>query len=290
MTDTSGASGRKRVVLHVGLPKTGTTAFQDSLALNHALLDANGLRVGQKTDVGESFRRAIRNIVRKGPTWLRRMRLDRAAREIRDWVDAQPADTVLITDENLLGWRIRDMYRMCYADGPAHAVAALDKALAGHRISWVLTRREAQAHMRSAYRYFVKLRGVSSDYDAWAREIGTPEALERLVDETAAALGDACLVLDMSVERARSGPWGAAILSHAGLDSDVIAQMQPGPVTNMGLPDDLLPYVRRINAIGLEKSDRHKAVDVMLSLYSDLTGTASREVFGTVANRAYDRL
>ena len=282
MTLAPGSSMPKRVILHVGLPKTGTSAFQDALELNRDAVEAADISFTTKAQVGKEFRDRVRDIVRHGANRWRLSRLDKAAQGIRDWVDRQPHSVALITDENLLGWRIRDMYRMSFDLGPAQAMDALTRAFAGHDLHWVLYRREAQAHLRSSYRYFVKLRGVAEQFDEWSRHIGTPESLDRLVDDAAQAFGQAGHVFDMEAEKAAPHPWGAPILSQAGMSDDQIAALAPAPRTNTGLPDDLLDYVRDINAIGLSKTERLKAVDVVLRLHADLGGGIPREAYGRV--------
>ncbi|MDA7427268.1 hypothetical protein PGB28_02275 [Primorskyibacter aestuariivivens] len=272
----------KRVILHVGLPKTGTTAFQESLELNRDQIPAQIISFSTKAEVGMAFCKRVRDIVRHGSNRWRLWQLDRAARGIRAWVDRQPHDVVLVTEENLLGWRVRDMYRMSFENGPRQAMEALVRALDGYELHWVLYRRDAKAHMRSAYRYFVKLRGVSDGCEEWSRRIGTPEVLDQLVEDTARAFGDAGHVFDMEAEKATAHAWGAPILRLAGMSEDKINALTPAPRTNIGLPGDLLDYVRDINAIGLNKAERLKAVDVVLRLHADLSGGTPREAYGRV--------
>jgi hypothetical protein len=282
MTAGAGSAMRKRVIFHVGLPKTGTSAFQDALELNRATLAGHGIAFSRKADLGGAFRKAMRDIVRHGPGRLRQFRLDRAARDMRLWADGQEGQVILITDENLLGWRIRDMYRMRFADGPAHALAALRKAFESYDLSWVLFRREPASHMRSGYRYAVKLRGISNSFDDWKAQAGSADALDRLVTETAEALGPDGHVFDMETEKESDRPWGAPILDLAGVPADVIDALAPAPRTNEGMPDDLLDYVRKINAIGLDKKQRLQVVDVLLGMHADLTGAKPRSAYGRV--------
>lgn len=282
MPTASGSGARRRVIFHVGLPKTGTSAFQDALDLNRDALAAHGIAFSRKSDLGAGFRTAMRDVVRHGAGYLRLRRVDRAARNMRLWADAQDRPVLLITDENLLGWRIRDMYRMRYADGPAHALAALRKAFEGYEIAWILVRREATSHMKSGYRYAVKLRGVSASFEEWAAEAGSPESLDRLLAETATAMGDEGHVFDMEEEIKSDRPWGAPILALAGLTDSQIESLVPAPRTNEGMPDDLLSYVRKINRIGLGKVERLKAVDVLLGMHADLTGDKPRSAYGRV--------
>lgn len=283
MTLGPGSSMPKRVILHVGLPKTGTSAFQDALELNRDAVEAADISFTTKADVGKPFRESVRDIVRHGANRWRLSRLDRAARGIRDWVDHQPHSVALITDENLLGWRVRDMYRMRFAQGPQQAMDALTRAFDGYDLQWVLYRRDARAHMKSSYRYVVKLRGVTDSFEDWARGIGTPEALEQLVKDAATAFGPAGHLFDMETEMVAARPWGAPILSLAGMSEAQINALIPAPRTNKGLPDDLLDYVRDINAIGLNKAQRLQAVDVVLRMHADISGGTARAAYGRVS-------
>lgn len=283
MPKSPGSSMPKRVILHVGLPKTGTSAFQDALELNRDAVEAADISFTTKVEVGKAFRERVRDIVRHGANRWRLSRLDRAAMDIRDWVDRQPHSVALITDENLLGWRVRDMYRMTFQDGPQQAMNALHGAFEGYDLQWVLYRRDAMSHMRSSYRYVVKLRGVADNFEDWSRQIGTPEALNKLVDDAAKAFGEAGHVFDMEAEKTSGHAWGAPILSLAGMSDEEISKLTPAPRTNKGMPDELLDYVRQINAIGLDKPERLKAVEVVLRMHADLTGSTPRSAYGRVS-------
>ena len=270
----------RRVVFHVGLPKTGTTNFQDTLDLNAEALARHGVAYSRKRDVGKPFRARIRDIVRYGSggpigRW-RRWRLARAAQDIRRWADAQEHPVVLITDENLLGWRIRDMYTMRFPDGPALAKRALEDAFQGYRIDWVLYSRNAGAHMRSSYRYAVKLRGVADDFETWAARAGSAEALDRLVSDARAAFGASGHHFRMEDEAASGRPWGAPVLALCGLSDAAIAELRRAPKSNVGIPDDLLEEVRALNALGLDKARRHDAVQILMRLYDRTTGATTR--------------
>lgn len=93
---------RRRVIVHVGLPKTGSTAFQDCAEAPRDIIEGAGVTLAQK-DVTQDFRRCAIAISRQGSSLLRKARLNTAARHLRAHADEQGRDSILITDEALLG-------------------------------------------------------------------------------------------------------------------------------------------------------------------------------------------
>ncbi|SNS80760.1 hypothetical protein [Antarctobacter heliothermus] len=271
----------KRVIVHLGLPKTGSTAFQECAGASRGIIEGAGATLFQK-DVTRGYKMRAKTIARHGPSPWRKAKLNKAARQLRARPTTQGRDSILITDENLLGWGSRNIFPLSFDRGPKQPIKALQKAFERYDPRWVVYTRDPKTHLRSAYRYGVKLRSVSEDFDTRARRVGSAETLSQLIFDTREFLGANGVFLDMKTEKQSKDLLEAPILRLVGIADKVIATMPPAPVTNVGIPDDLLEYVHRINAIGFDKERPLRAVDVLLTMHSDLTDGGSPAAYGRV--------
>lgn len=92
----------RRVIVHVGLPETGSTAFQKCAEASRDIIEGAGVTLAQK-DVTQDFRRCAIAISRGGPSLLRKARLNTAAGHLRVHAEAQGRNSILKTDEAQLG-------------------------------------------------------------------------------------------------------------------------------------------------------------------------------------------
>ncbi len=253
----------KRVFIHIGLPKTGTTTFQEMLRENAVALQEFGLATMTDGAALGDFSRQSGRIARYGRMDLTaRWRMKRAARRLAEEVMAQPADTVLVSHENLPGWRTDNLYRVPYAQAAKIALDELRAALAECDVHWILGLRDSEAHLRSSYTFLSQRKGVCAPFDSWARANGS-EKLEKLIEDAVVDLGKNAYVFRMEDEVASGKPWGHNILEYIGIPPEQRAQLKDVSARNQSVPKDLLPYVHKVNAMRLPKKIRHEIIEVL---------------------------
>ena len=196
----------------------------------------------------------------------------RLARDVRD----QACDTVLVSAENLPGWRINNLYKLSFASGARIALDDLKTAFAEFDVFWILGTRAAEQHLWSSYRFVSQRKGAKEPFEDWAARTGSTDMLERLVAETVAYLGDRTYVFRMEDEIAAGHPWGHNILSHVGLTPDQLAGLEDVAAENQSAPTDLLPYIKRINGMDLPKDVRQEIVAILRDVHG-LRGAASED-------------
>ncbi|QFT45208.1 hypothetical protein FIU97_01350 [Roseivivax sp. THAF40] len=264
----SSGSASKQVFFHVGLPKTGTKTFQAMLQENKHALDAADLGVILKGPSTKAFSRVARSL-REGDgfaPWLR-YKLRRAAQDLETAVRQIPQGKVIVSYENLLGWRIENLYRHPYDRGTRFAVDTLTKAFHAHDVAWIVTTRNAEAHYQSAYSFKKKQRGEASSFDEWSKRVGRYENLDTLIADAKAHWGARGHVFSMEAEIEKGGLWGRNILEVVGLDDLTISNLKPADRANVGLPKPIVPFVDLLNRLDLKKSDRKAITGMFLEIW-----------------------
>lgn len=265
------AQPRKTVYFHVGLPKTGTSTVQAMLRENAGRLQDAGLHVMFNDQMLRAVNRQAGRICKYGASdHAARLRLALATRRLSAALRAVPEQRILVSDENLPGWRIDNLYRLPFDRGPRLVMEALRAAFDDFDIRWIMATRDATDHMRSAHVFVTQQKGETADFDSWSARIGKPEEIDRLIADTAAYWGAAGHVFRMEDEIAAGRPWGHNILAHVGVPQAELAQLIDVKPANSGVPKNLLPFVRRVNALNLEDETRKQVVQVLRDLHDDL--------------------
>jgi hypothetical protein len=261
-------------------------ANEDVLAHDH------GTRILLAPDLKPLYR-AITSLAQASrPALVPRLRLQLAVRSLCRRIAADAATRLIVSHEMILGLNSGSMFRTRFEDGPAQAIGALRRVFRGHDLHWVIYERD-QAHLkRSAYNQNVKIRQVSSDFATWHRENCPPGVFDRLVADLRDALGDRLTVLDFDTQRRAEGPFGAPILTLAGLSPAAIRDLEAAPAVNESLPPELLDLKRRLNTLGLPKKvgrEVMKLLEEAHRLPPPQTGAGPADVHpGTDSSRAED--
>lgn len=248
------APRRRRIVIHVGPPKTATTTFQ-------ALLRRNAERIAPHAAVSAKDRltlnlRGAAKPRRTVPEWLRRFLVRQSARQFAARVGRMPFQTLIVSDENLLGFLSATLFRIRYDEGPRQVVEALDRALADYDLQFVGYLREPRSWLRSCHNQATKRGLVAEDADRWMAAHEDLDGPRRLLDEMARHLGDRFRMVDMEAEIAADGQIGRAVLALAGVPDAVFDSLErPGP-ENQSLGPSALRLVELVNDAGLPEKHR----------------------------------
>lgn len=259
---------RQRVYFHIGLPKTGTTTFQTVLQENRDTLERFGLSVIVDSTAVRWFCKQSGRVTKNGRfDLMARLRMRQAARILAREVRKLPNDKVLVSAENLPGWRINNLYRVPFDKGARLALYELEAAFSEFDVKWILQTRDLGTHMMSAYRFLMQRKGVSGSFEEWVRQTGSTDCLRRLIDDTLAYLGDDTFVGRMEDEIGTKQIWGHGIFSFIGLTEGQISELQDVRPQNESVSKDLLPYISRINRMNLPKETRLQIVKVLEDMH-----------------------
>ncbi|MCC1491559.1 hypothetical protein [Cognatishimia sp. F0-27] len=261
---TKAQQATKTVFVHVGFPKTGTSTFQAMLRHNAGRLAASGLAVVTDSPELVDFSKQAGRIGNPRRNALAtRLHLRRSARSLADSVARLREPRVLISHENLPGWRVKNLYNTPFHKGPVKAISAVESAFGECRLTWMLMTREAAAHQRSAYKFFSRRKGTAERFEDWVAAMGPAENLDRMVEDARAYWGERLMVFRMEDEIASGDRWGHGMLRAIGVPQDVLDTLEDVPDEKVGLPPSLLPFAHRINALGLEKPLRQALVEML---------------------------
>lgn len=258
-----GRKGRRRLIAHVGVQKTGTTSLQRHLQRNaQALADRLVVLTPQEgTPMRPLGRAAIAYSLRPAPDTEDALRL-----AITDVLDGIPDNglPVLLSHENLAG-------AMPGNGGETRLYPALP------RIAALLA--------TQAKDFAVELVFYSRNMDRWrpsvwaqaVRTDGYADTLERFLDQTAGLPGwgdlarrlaeglgaDRVTRLRLEDEPDPVRP-GALLLAHAGLSEAEIAALQPLDAPSMErLNPGSTEFLRRLNGLALNPHARDRVADLV---------------------------
>ncbi|MYZ48327.1 hypothetical protein [Propylenella binzhouense] len=217
------------LLLHVGLHRCATTAFQSYLAAHAAELAANRIRVGAGAVGAPALHRTLAQIP-AGADWL------------------------VVSEENLLGPMIGIGTRLM-AGLPAAGEAVRD-AMAGGRVAVLLAFREPKAFLSSVYRFRLSV-GETRDPEAFVRDI-EPDGLSvmPLVTRLERIYGaGAVRLLDFDdVRRTRGLAYvraGEAVTGRAWPGADAL------PLVNDTYPEVVAALMAALPDLGLALGKRH---------------------------------
>jgi len=141
---------RRHIVIHLGLPKTGSTTIQGLLALNAGRL-GEGIAVAAKDALTFPVRHTARYSWQGNWHALGGWRYDRVLRALVRKIDALDFGTLIISDENLIGLRAGHLFDRQDWRANVGLAARLDRALGHYRRSYVVYTREPGRWRTSSY-------------------------------------------------------------------------------------------------------------------------------------------
>lgn len=255
----------RRVILHCGVQKTGSTALHRYLERNRAAL-AGRLEVltPARKSLTQRLGRAVM-LYSLEPGEARRSDLLALARQMRAHL-AEGQGNALISHENFPGAMIGKRGVTTLYPHLEEILAVLEEGLAPFRPEVVIYTRGMPAWKKSVFNQAVKSDHYprsEADFLAETEACGTWDALEA---RAVAALGRARVTLfRLEDERDPARP-GTQLLRHAGLSDDEIAELTPGPRrANQSLNPGALEFMRQINGLSLDPPIRRKLADLVVA-------------------------
>lgn len=240
---------RRRIILHLGFPKTGTTTIQAMLQANAGTLGP-GIAVSPKDDLTFQLRKNALRYMRSGGLWVWKWRHARALADMVRRLDAMDFNTLIISDENMIGIESGKIFDRPGRVDYAAWIARLDRALAGYDVVYVLYTRAIGPWHVSAYNQAFKMRRVNVSYADWSRVHDDMSGPDRIIAGLRAVVGERLQVLDMADETAAGKILGHRLLDLAGVSQDRIDAVTLPPRKNESLPQAGVEFLRHVSETG----------------------------------------
>lgn len=272
----SGADIRRPpVVIHLGLQKTGSTAFQNFMSRNRHVLNNDLISVlpqdrGQGAAIG---RQAMRFSETRNPEDLAALKttFEQIAEGMRE-----AGKQLLVSNENILGAAMgRGQVRSLY---PAleQIIAVIDAVFAPDLPTYTLCLREELAWKRSLHNQVVRTDLYAGTFEAFLMETEPCEGWGPLIARIEAVVGSERLsVIDIADEPEPHRFPGRQILDRLGLEVARIATLAPNAERhNESLSEGALEFLRQVNALDLSSKARRqvgKLVQRNSALFADTT-------------------
>lgn len=254
------APGLRRLIVHPGVQKTGSTAVQRHLRRNEAALSRHlVLRTPEERSAMRPLGRAA-IAFSLAPCAPAEAGLRQAFRAVLDGLPPNGLP-VLLSHENLAGAMPGNGGETrLYPALPVIAAILKDEAR-GFASEFVLYTRAQAAWRVSVWAQAVRTDGYRRDLAAFEAETAGLPGWDDLFDRMAATTGATRLRLEDETDRARPG---RQLLRHAGLSDAVIDGLAPlDGGANPRLNDNATEFLRRLNGLSLNPHAHGRVVDLV---------------------------
>jgi hypothetical protein len=250
----------RRIIIHAGFHKTGTTSLQQTLRANRAAL-----------------RPDIRLVLRPGMTALcecaraySRSREDYdlgmvkyEAALLMESLQDEDAGTIILTSEDLSG-HMPGRHRLHGYGAAPHIMRALSVAIKAAspaaEISFFFTTRSAEPWLRSCYAQHLRTARMVWDESDYLKRLKKSAEHGKILDLVKREVPEHA-VLDAALEDYADRPLGMAeaLLDHLEIDGPRRAALVPSPARNPALPDAIKAELLTLNRSDLDDGALRKA-------------------------------
>jgi len=262
----------RRIVIHPGFHKTGTSTLQQVLRRNRPILKKR-MRIVLKGEMQELVHAA-----RGYSTWRDPFTLDKFAQRFRallERVGEMPRRVLCLSAEELSGHLPG---REGIPDYSAAAVLAAEMAQVadavhpGTPVAFFVTLRDPDSWLRSAYWEHVKASSMTQDWQAFAAATRPGADLAAAADAVAAAVPGP--VIRQRLEACAEDPLGPAgpLLDLCGIPEAVRRDLAPVPPANTRRDDRVLLALLAANRDYTDRDARQAAKRAILDAAQEDTG------------------
>ncbi|MCQ0969673.1 hypothetical protein MLD63_04425 [Paracoccus sp. TK19116] len=259
-TGSSGQAGR-RICIHLGVQKTGSTSIQRHLALNEAALaDRLVLRLpvegGPLRPLG---RAAVAFSLSRDDA--SRAALAEAIAVVRE--NLPDGDLpVLLSHENLAGAMPGNGGETGLFPGLPDIIWMLEEGFSGLTVDYVVYSRRMGQWKPSVWAQAVRTDGYKGTWEAFQAETATLPGWQNLIRRIQAVAPGRVTHLRLEDEIDPAHP-GALLLAHLGLNAGEIAALHPLDGRSMQrLPDATTEFIRRLNGLAMNPHARYKVAEL----------------------------
>lgn len=247
----------RRIIIHLGFPKTGSTTIQGMLAANRDNIGKK-IYVSPQDELTYFVRKFALRYQRNRHFFCWKIRHDAALREMVRKIDAMASDTLIISDENMIGIEPGKIFDPPEKTNYLPWLKHLDAALSNYDVHYVIYTREPKSWQRSAYNQAFKMRRVKEPFETWVESHDDLDAPRRIIEEFRTYLGPRLHTLEMTEEIGPDRIMGHFILELAGVSEENIAGITLPPRENESLPLASIELLRLIHANPAFRGQRYR--------------------------------
>lgn len=252
----------RRVILHLGFHKTGSSSVQELLRANRDRLAPRIACLIRKDPELRGLEAACKAFDR-APNLLTRARLRRQWRRLTGRLEDAAAETVIVSSEDLMGRIPSERDAAAIYSNSATIIGTLQGATPEVELHAVFYTRDGAAWRDSLYRHLVRTRSLGMSPEAFAalEKFRAPDdalrqAAERVGAEVRGGLSLLCFEDDLDT---RLGP-GTALLTLAGVSAAELAALRPVAQQNVGIDAHRVAEIRKTAPDWLPKPLRRAVV------------------------------
>ena len=250
----------RKIIIHAGFHKTGTTSLQQNLRANRAVLRPDirlVLRPGM-TALCESARAYSRS---REDYDLGLVKYEAAL--LVEKLQNETASTIIISSEDLSG-HMPGRHRLHGYGAAPHLMGAMvmafKTAAPDDAITFFFTTRTREAWLRSCYVQHLRAARMIWDEADYMKRMKTSADFAAIIDQIKREVPE-CEVLTTSLEEHTARPLGIAeaLLGFLALDEKRRAAMVPSALRTSALPADIQAQLLALNRSDLDTAELKKA-------------------------------
>jgi hypothetical protein len=255
----------RRIILHAGFHKTGTTSLQQTLRANRAAL---------RPDIRLVLRPGMKALCECARAYsLSRQDYDLGmvkyeAAMLIEALKGEEAQTIVITSEDLSG-HMPGRHKLHGYGAAPHLMRALSVAFKAasprDELTFFFTTRSADPWLRSCYAQNVRAGRMIWDESDYMKRLKTSAHHDQILDLVKQEIGEHALI-DAALEEYADRPLGMAeaLLELLKLDPKKRARLTPSPERNAALPDAVIQELLVLNRSDLDDAALRRAKQALI--------------------------
>lgn len=259
----------RRIIIHAGFHKTGTTSLQQTLRANRAALRPDFrlvLRPGM-TALCECARAYSKS---REDYDLGMVKYEAAL--LMEGLQTEEAGTIILTSEDLSG-HMPGRHKLHGYGAAPDLMRALSVALRAaspeDEVSFFFTTRSAEPWLRSCYAQHLRATRMVWDESDYLKRMKTSSEHDKILDLVKREVPEHA-VLDAALEDYANRPLGIAeaLLDHLEIGGTRRASLVPSPARNAALPDAVKAELLALNRSDLDDDALRKAKRTLIETLS----------------------
>lgn len=245
-----------RVIVHLGLQKTGTSSLQQYLRENKDRLSEYFGILTPEPD--SAMRQAGRSAAHFSIDPAKEAAFRAVLQDLKNEIEEQASRVCLISNENLPGALPGREGTVGLYPEIESIVRIMEEVLAPHQLSYVLYTREMDAWKASVHNQIIRTDGYEKTLVEFLQETESCGPWEGLHKRLETAVGGRLGIFRLEGEHDEHRP-GSQLLTWAGVPKGVIASLRPIRTPyNTSVNANTLEFIRLVNKLGLPAGQRRK--------------------------------
>jgi len=255
----------KKIIIHLGFPKTGTTSIQAMLEVNKDLFGSD-VFISAKDNFTRKIRKSQLSVIRNDTKFNKIRRFFAIKRFIKN-IKNISSNLIVISDENLIGIDSYSIFNKININNIKYFINKLDVELDKFDIKYILYIRNIDKWQLSCFNQCVKAGSFNKDFEQWKINMISTDNPFQIIKTLKSILQDRLLVVKMEEELSSDLFLGKGILDSCGFEKEILDKILIEPSKNKSLPMAALNFISIIRS----KNKKYLHINQIIKYIQDNT-------------------